>query len=437
MVKSRGNIVHDLEVTARDLSFKSVWRELRGQGWTRKPPPRRGLDDRYFYLRPGGDASGADGVDFFRGEEAVLDPSAQSTDPAPASAWDTPARVASTSVCASGDAQIAVAAEVVRLNYFPDIEAAEARARAREAATTIANSPQPSLRPTPPMIPAGAVAHEAPVAALFREAQSAPTTPVPRQAPGKRPARRSVRRSLEEATRSTASRTPPRPSQVLIAASPHMTDEDSADGEDEDDLESSADLALSNGAASDGTSGEVNRMLNDMLSVMHALGNELLADNNDDLNTVGDDDNEPQYGAMESGDEAEKGDIETGEFDSDEGMEPQCAPDDDHDDPEETEQEITAEVLFAENFSSHFGGEDEVLAGNLKTRVLREMSATGWEDVVAPDTAEYLMTPYEPVNGAGSYPGIRQGYSGPTADVLRRGDSPLALFFYFMPVVLW
>ncbi|GMF52400.1 unnamed protein product [Phytophthora fragariaefolia] len=98
-----------------------------------------------------------------------------------------------------------------------------------------------------------------------------------------------------------------------------MTAEDSADGEDEDDLDSSADSALSNRAASDGTSGEVNRTLNDMLSVMPAQGNELLANNNDDLNTVGDDDSEPQYGAMESGDEDEKDDIETGEFDSDEG----------------------------------------------------------------------------------------------------------------------
>eukprot|EP00644_Phytophthora_capsici_P009722 jgi/Phyca11/118252/e_gw1.35.124.1 len=47
------------------------------------------------------------------------------------------------------------------------------------------------------------------------------------------------------------------------------------------------------------------------------------------------------------------------------------------------------------------------------------------------------MTPYEPVSNTGSYPGLRQGYSGPTAEVLRRGDSPVALFFYFMPVVLW
>lgn len=77
------------------------------------------------------------------------------------------------------------------------------------------------------------------------------------------------------------------------------------------------------------------------------------------LNTVGDGDNEPHYGAVKSSDEAEKNDIETGEFDLDEDMEPQCAPDDDHDHLEETEQKITAKVLFAENFLSQFGGEDE------------------------------------------------------------------------------
>ncbi|KAE8996033.1 hypothetical protein PR002_g19444 [Phytophthora rubi] len=105
-----------------------------------------------------------------------------------------------------------------------------------------------------------------------------------------------------------------------------------------------------------------------------ALCNELLADNNDGLNTVGDGDNEPQHGAVKSNDEAEKNGIETGEFDLDEDMEPQCAPDDDHDDP-------TAEVRFGENVLSQFGDKDEDLAGNLKTQVLREISAIGWEDV--------------------------------------------------------
>ncbi|KAE9169121.1 hypothetical protein PF005_g28094 [Phytophthora fragariae] len=93
--------------------------------------------------------------------------------------------------------------------------------------------------------------------------------------------------------------------------------------EDGDDLDSSADSALSIGATSSRESDPGDEDIK-----VSALGNEMLADNNDDLNTD---------------------DIETGEFDSNEDMEPQCAPDDDHDDSEEAKLEVTAEVLFAEN----------------------------------------------------------------------------------------
>ncbi|KAE8965517.1 hypothetical protein PR002_g28655, partial [Phytophthora rubi] len=80
---------------------------------------------------------------------------------------------------------------------------------------------------------------------------------------------------------------------------PKATPGDSADNEDGDDLDSSADSALSIGA----TSGRESDPGDEDIKVS-ALGNEMLADNNDDLNTVGDGDNKPQYGAMESGDEA-------------------------------------------------------------------------------------------------------------------------------------
>ncbi|KAG6617416.1 uncharacterized protein IUM83_02425 [Phytophthora cinnamomi] len=107
------------------------------------------------------------------------------------------------------------------------------------------------------------------------------------------------------------------------------------------------------------------------------------------------------------------------------------------DGPEETEAEIAAVVLFAENLLGRFGGEDQVLAGNLKNPVLLSMTVTGWEDVVEPDIHQHMMAPYEPVDDVGSYPGLRQSYSGPTAEALQHGDSPVALFFYFLPVVLW
>ncbi|ETK70898.1 hypothetical protein L915_21774 [Phytophthora nicotianae] len=110
---------------------------------------------------------------------------------------------------------------------------------------------------------------------------------------------------------------------------------------------------------------------------------------------------------MDSGDEAEADDVETGECVSDEEVEMYCASDDIGDDPITTEDEITVEVLFAENFLDSFGGEDEVLAGNLKNAVLCKMSAYGWEDVVEPDTTEYMHGPYDPVNNTSSYPGLR------------------------------
>ncbi|KAG3101797.1 hypothetical protein PI124_g11904 [Phytophthora idaei] len=157
-------------------------------------------------------------------------------------------------------------------------------------------------------------------------------------------------------------------------------------------------------------------------------GSELLVDNNDDLNAVELDQNSDQYGAIESGDEAETDDVQTGEYDSDGEGETSWAPDDVGDDAEETETEIAAEVLFAENFSESFGGENEVLACNLKNEVLRSISATGWEDLEETDIYEHMMEPHEPVSNSDSYPALRQGYSGPTGEASRHGDSPVALF---------
>ncbi|KAG2847277.1 hypothetical protein PC110_g11015 [Phytophthora cactorum] len=135
-----------------------------------------------------------------------------------------------------------------------------------------------------------------------------------------------------------------------------------------------------------------------------------------------------------SHDEAEKYDMDAGEQDSDESVEAHCAPEDAPDDPEETETEVAVEVVFAEDVLESFRGTDEVLAGCLESSVLLGMTATGWEDEVEPDMHEYMS---EPTTIRAAYPGLRQGYCGPTADALRYGDSPVVLFFYFLPVVLW
>ncbi|KAG6944080.1 hypothetical protein JG688_00017278 [Phytophthora aleatoria] len=135
MVKPIRMVPRDSEVTARYLLFKSVWRELRGEGWIRKPPPRRSLDDRYKYIGPNGHPDGTVGIDFFLGKEAVLEYYANVL----RSRARVSARLSSTTTSPAttpntlGDAQLAAAQEVVRRDYLRDIEAADFRHRARIA----------------------------------------------------------------------------------------------------------------------------------------------------------------------------------------------------------------------------------------------------------------------------------------------------------------
>ncbi|POM63699.1 Hypothetical protein PHPALM_20868 [Phytophthora palmivora] len=393
MVRPLGKVLRDSEVTGRDLSFKSVWKELKGQGWYRKPPPRRSLDDRYFYIRPGGSTTGSEGVHFFRGEEAVLEYYANAV----------PAFV----YC-SWDAQIAAAAEIVRQNYLADIEAAEARERARasqqsnnQPVTTQATNIEASTSSSDLVTPVQTFAAQVstiptiPVQPSYSEAIPTQASTVPPTITGGEPAQAT-------ATHTAAPTTPARRSTSrsleLLATSPdvEVSDEDITSARPSDADEDNDD---------------------DEAEVV-ALGNELLADKDDDLNAM-DGGASGSFESIGSGDEAEKDDVETGEYDSSEDVEVHCLPEDVSDDPEETEAEIAAEVLFAENFLQSFGGEDQVLAGNLTDPVLRSMTATGWEDVEEPDIHEHLMSPYEPVDDSRSYPGLRQNYSGPTAEALR------------------
>ncbi|POM79254.1 Hypothetical protein PHPALM_3123 [Phytophthora palmivora] len=66
-------------------------------------------------------------------------------------------------------------------------------------------------------------------------------------------------------------------------------------------------------------------------------------------------------------------------------------------DDDDAEAEVEHEFQFAERFLDDIGGVQEVLTGNLKKEVLKDMAKIGWEDVVQPDTQEYMQTPYEPV----------------------------------------
>ncbi|GMF41809.1 unnamed protein product [Phytophthora fragariaefolia] len=166
---------------------------------------------------------------------------------------------------------------------------------------------------------------------------------------------------------------------------------------------------------------------------VNALSSVLLADKDDNLKLIDDEGDAVKYGLMNSGDDAEKYDLEVGE-DQDESTNAHAS---DDEEAAATDEAICAELHFAQSFLDSFGGEDQLLAGNLKSDVLCSMSAEGGEDVVEPDTHDYLMTPNESVSDTSSYPGLRHGYSGPTPDALRNAESPLTLFFFFMPVALW
>lgn len=98
-----------------------------------------------------------------------------------------------------------------------------------------------------------------------------------------------------------------------------------------------------------------------------------------------------------------------------------------------------AEERFYEDFLQLVGGEDTIASGRIRLDILKEMSTRGWSNVVYPDINEYMgASPAAPRHTTHSdYPGIYSGYYGPSADALKRADSPLRLFFYFLPVELW
>ncbi|OWZ06416.1 hypothetical protein PHMEG_00021336 [Phytophthora megakarya] len=54
MARTQPTVQQDSAVTVLDLSFKTVWREPKTKEWTLKPPPRRSLDNHFFYTPPGG-----------------------------------------------------------------------------------------------------------------------------------------------------------------------------------------------------------------------------------------------------------------------------------------------------------------------------------------------------------------------------------------------
>ncbi|KAG1702322.1 hypothetical protein DVH05_010111 [Phytophthora capsici] len=359
--------VPDSAVTAGDLSFRSVWKELQKEGWTRKPPPRRSLDDRYYYIRPGRKTTGVEGVDFVRGEAAVLEfyacvlRSHAQKGPAP------PAQPNA----APGDAQLAAADIVVRENYAADIDAAEARAQASAvvpaAAATQATTTTQAVTTTQ-----AATTTQANTTTPSPVIYSAPLQPVPTEAvatptsqpavPGRR--NRRTRRSLIRSP-SPVARTTPRcmSSQQAILTSPHIQE---SDGGSPLDDSASLDIDITPNEPVESVYSESEQDISELDTEIADKENELLADTNDSLNEVNSSEDGEQYGAIDSGDEVDNDDVEAGEYEPDDGFGDLYSPVADSDDHDETAVDIASEVLFAQRFLERFGGEDEVLAGNLK-----------------------------------------------------------------------
>ncbi|ETI55346.1 hypothetical protein F443_01964 [Phytophthora nicotianae P1569] len=53
--------------------FRLIWPQFKKRGWTSKPPPSRGVETRWNYILPGGNANGTIGIDYVLGEQAVVD----------------------------------------------------------------------------------------------------------------------------------------------------------------------------------------------------------------------------------------------------------------------------------------------------------------------------------------------------------------------------
>ncbi|OWZ06533.1 hypothetical protein PHMEG_00021202 [Phytophthora megakarya] len=60
-------------VSSNFVSFGFAWKELKKKGWKAVRPRARDLDPKWKYVRPDGDPNGTKGVDFFLGEEEILE----------------------------------------------------------------------------------------------------------------------------------------------------------------------------------------------------------------------------------------------------------------------------------------------------------------------------------------------------------------------------
>ncbi|KAI9995103.1 hypothetical protein PInf_012147 [Phytophthora infestans] len=148
-------------------------------------------------------------------------------------------------------------------------------------------------------------------------------------------------------------------------------------------------------------------------------------DGDDDLNAPeGSDDT---YCVLDSGTESEEidlDDLDVSDADSSGS---------DTIDEQDDDMYAKEERHFADSFLNSIGGHDSVLAGDIIGPALKDLGTTGWHDPETPNVTQYLQTPYTPVPSSDEYPDLMGERGGPTEEALKRGASPIALFFMFIP----
>ncbi|KAG4239811.1 hypothetical protein PC116_g12197 [Phytophthora cactorum] len=167
------------------------------------------------------------------------------------------------------------------------------------------------------------------------------------------------------------------------------------------------------------------------------------SDSCDDLKHVDDDDNPDDVGDLDSGEEPEQDNIVVGavpeedsEYEGGDAVEAQIK--EENEDPNSLN--AIAEQHFADKFLHSLGDTEKVLAGDVvgkNLNKLHEHSTSGWTEPVYPDVFQHPPTSYEPVDETNNYSDLQKEPFGPTPEAMKCGDSPLALFFFFMPVAIW
>ncbi|KAF4139598.1 hypothetical protein GN958_ATG11083 [Phytophthora infestans] len=260
MVKPRGGVPRDIEVTGRGLSFKS----LRQEGWTKNPPTRTSLDDRYKYIRSDGHPNGAVGLDYFLGEKAVL----------------------------TSTQMFCEVAHGKPFHRAPPLSVRLVIPRPINLPLHRTSSGRTTYLILKPLL----LVKQQLVKVLLQLMLHVNLHAVLNRRTIRQPARRSV--ATTASFRATPPCSPCRSSSASppIAATTHVADE--AFEIEDNDLASSPEEVDNEDSAED------------------ALRSELLADTHDDLSVAESSGGADQYEAIGSGDEAERGDVDLGEYDS-------------------------------------------------------------------------------------------------------------------------